>query len=162
LAKVEIRKGPFTQEDPLGLAGGLNVYGFANGDPVTYSDPFGLKVDLSGLDADERAKINALRKTSKTFERWYSAIDRIPADKLLLRVSTAKDGWVGMIQGAGDGKTFKSGQYANIILSSSANWASLERFRVGSRGSRRGSTRRRKLVLDQLAVEVPDAVPLFA
>jgi YD repeat-containing protein len=97
-------------------------------DPLTYSDPFGLKVDLSGLDADERAKINALRKTSKTFERWYSAIDRIPADKLLLRVSTAKDGWVGMIQGAGDGKTFKSGQYANIILSSSANWASLMEF----------------------------------
>jgi hypothetical protein len=87
-----------------------------------------MKVDLSGLDADERAKINALRKTSKTFERWYSAIDRIPADKLLLRVSTAKDGWVGMIQGAGDGKTFKSGQYANIILSSSANWASLMEF----------------------------------
>jgi RHS repeat-associated protein len=32
----------FTQEDPLGLAGGLNVYGFAGGDPVTYGDPFGL------------------------------------------------------------------------------------------------------------------------
>ena len=24
----------FTQEDPLGLAGGMNAYGFANGDPV--------------------------------------------------------------------------------------------------------------------------------
>ncbi|HEY0024965.1 MAG TPA: RHS repeat-associated core domain-containing protein [Longimicrobium sp.] len=34
--------GRFTQEDPIGLAGGLNVYGFANGDPVTYSDPYGL------------------------------------------------------------------------------------------------------------------------
>ena len=32
----------FTQEDPLGLAGGLNVYGFASGDPVNFSDPFGL------------------------------------------------------------------------------------------------------------------------
>jgi len=31
-----------TQEDPIGLAGGLNVYGFAGGDPVTFSDPFGL------------------------------------------------------------------------------------------------------------------------
>src|SRR5689334_24017449 len=31
-----------TQEDPLGLAGGLNLYGFANGDPVNFSDPFGL------------------------------------------------------------------------------------------------------------------------
>jgi RHS repeat-associated protein len=36
--------GRFTQEDPIGVAGGLNLYGFANGDPVTYSDPYGLKV----------------------------------------------------------------------------------------------------------------------
>ncbi|HEU4559482.1 MAG TPA: RHS repeat-associated core domain-containing protein, partial [Longimicrobium sp.] len=34
--------GRFTQEDPIGLAGGLNVYGFAEGDPVSYDDPFGL------------------------------------------------------------------------------------------------------------------------
>jgi RHS repeat-associated protein len=34
--------GRFTQEDPIGLAGGLNAYAFANGDPVNYSDPFGL------------------------------------------------------------------------------------------------------------------------
>jgi RHS repeat-associated protein len=33
--------GRFTQEDPIGLAGGLNAYGFANGDPVNFSDPFG-------------------------------------------------------------------------------------------------------------------------
>jgi len=37
---VSIRS--LTQEDPIGLAGGLNLYGFANGDPVTFSDPFGL------------------------------------------------------------------------------------------------------------------------
>jgi hypothetical protein len=26
-----------------GLAGGLNLYGFANGDPVNFSEPFGLQ-----------------------------------------------------------------------------------------------------------------------
>lgn len=34
--------GRFTQEDPIGIAGGLNLYGFASGDPVNFSDPFGL------------------------------------------------------------------------------------------------------------------------
>jgi RHS repeat-associated protein len=34
--------GRFTQEDPVGLAGGLNLYGFAAGDPVNFGDPFGL------------------------------------------------------------------------------------------------------------------------
>lgn len=34
--------GRFTQQDPIGLAGGLNLYGLASGDPVNFSDPFGL------------------------------------------------------------------------------------------------------------------------
>ena len=34
--------GRFTQVDPIGLAGGLNAYGFGGGDQVNYSDPFGL------------------------------------------------------------------------------------------------------------------------
>jgi len=34
--------GLLTQEDPIGIAGGLNLYGFANGDPINFSDPFGL------------------------------------------------------------------------------------------------------------------------
>jgi RHS repeat-associated protein len=39
---VDPSTGRFTQEDPIGLAGGLNLYGYANGDPVNFSDPFGL------------------------------------------------------------------------------------------------------------------------
>ena len=40
--------GRFTQEDPAGLAGGINSYGFANGDPVNFSDPFGLACLILG------------------------------------------------------------------------------------------------------------------
>ena len=36
------KSGRFTQEDPVGLAGGMNLYGFGGGDPVNQSDPFGL------------------------------------------------------------------------------------------------------------------------
>ena len=39
---VDPMTGRFTQEDPIGLAGGANVYGFGAGDPVTFADPFGL------------------------------------------------------------------------------------------------------------------------
>lgn len=34
--------GPVTQEDPIGIAGGLNLYGYAGGDPINFTDPFGL------------------------------------------------------------------------------------------------------------------------
>jgi RHS repeat-associated protein len=37
--------GQFTQSDPIGIAGGLNAYGFASGDPVSYGDPYGLCPD---------------------------------------------------------------------------------------------------------------------
>ena len=34
--------GLLTQEDPIGIAGGLNLYGYANGDPINFGYPFGL------------------------------------------------------------------------------------------------------------------------
>ena len=40
--------GRFTQEDPIGLAGGINLYAFAGSDPVNHSDPFGLCVPWPG------------------------------------------------------------------------------------------------------------------
>jgi RHS repeat-associated protein len=42
--------GQFTQDDPIGIAGGFNTYGYAGGDPVNYSDPFGLCPTADGGD----------------------------------------------------------------------------------------------------------------
>src|SRR5438477_1696717 len=42
--------GRFMQDDPIGLPGGCNLYGFASGDPVNFSDPFGLCKDSNGLE----------------------------------------------------------------------------------------------------------------
>jgi RHS repeat-associated protein len=41
----EPRTGRFLSEDPIGLAGGINVYAFAAADPVNGLDPFGLDPD---------------------------------------------------------------------------------------------------------------------
>jgi YD repeat-containing protein len=41
------RSGRWTQEDPLGIAGGLNLFQYNGGNPVAYSDPFGLCPPIS-------------------------------------------------------------------------------------------------------------------
>jgi len=54
--------GRFTQEDPIGLAGGLNLYGYAGGDPINNHDPFGL--ELKPIDARSERALNRLRRSA--------------------------------------------------------------------------------------------------
>ena len=71
--------GRFTQEDPLGLAGGLNQYGFAESDPVTFTDPFGL---CSGWDITYDCSGNEIRKVENNLDhdRFYLAANGIVYD----------------------------------------------------------------------------------
>ena len=48
--------GQVTQEDQIGLAGGINAYGFARGDPIHFADPFGLIVCFRGAGASGLAR----------------------------------------------------------------------------------------------------------
>ncbi|MBB4637972.1 RHS repeat-associated core domain-containing protein [Longimicrobium terrae] len=70
----DAQAGRFSQEDPIGLAGGLNAYGFANGDPVSYSDPYGLRGDTLVI-VSGGAELEAARSASPTIDRQMREIE---------------------------------------------------------------------------------------
>jgi RHS repeat-associated protein len=76
--------GQFTQTDPIGIAGGLNTYGFAAGDPVSYADPYGLCAEHnSHQDTIPRSQ------TAEEEERTRCVIGRYvpePVQSALMRI----------------------------------------------------------------------------
>lgn len=66
--------GRFLTQDPIGLAGGVNLYSYAGNNPVAYSDPFGLcglpgepqcRIYISAYGAAAGASLGALKPESR-------------------------------------------------------------------------------------------------
>jgi RHS repeat-associated protein len=72
-------QGRFTQEDPIGLVGGVNQYGFVGGDPISYTDPYGLSPDSIKFStpALER-KVRAAAAMSPTLAETLEDMDQDP------------------------------------------------------------------------------------
>jgi RHS repeat-associated protein len=87
--------GRFTQEDPIGLAGGINLYGFANGDPVTYADPYGLEVVFANNAA--RFAWRDLLRMARRASRSQDQFTR-DAGSLLMNMMNSVDASVAVIR----------------------------------------------------------------
>jgi len=75
--RYDLAIGQFTQTDPIGIAGGLNTYGYAGGDPINFSDPFGLDpcdgiIDLDNLEEVTPSQIS---EYAECLRKKYEAQD---------------------------------------------------------------------------------------
>ncbi len=95
--------GQFTQIDPIGFGGGLNLYGYANGDPVNYGDPSGLAacvredgtaMSLGECDAGIQALIDDGYNVEVACRPWPECEFQMAADWWARRGGTF--GWVGL------------------------------------------------------------------
>ncbi len=76
-------RGRFITEDPIGIAGGLNLYRFVNNNPVNFVDPWGLinKKYYPGTDeyANELARlitrnVGPMIQTEDAFCKWINCM----------------------------------------------------------------------------------------
>ena len=89
------QSGRFLTQDPIGLAGGVNLHAYAGNNPVTFSDPFGLCVkgnstQSQGITDCEKfaVMVEETAKDSKSTEAFVRALGKtfagFPEGKLTL------------------------------------------------------------------------------
>lgn len=73
------RHGTLLTQDPIGLAGGVNVYAYAGNNPITYVDPFG----LDSVQVGCRKVVNSAGTANHCAVRVFDANDNARIGELL-------------------------------------------------------------------------------
>jgi RHS repeat-associated protein len=104
--------GTFTQEDPIGIAGGLNLYGYAGGDPVNFHDPFGL--------CPERLRVNGRCPGNLSITQYNrleaGARNDMRAAAGAMYLSMLEQGEVRLVAATGNGRDAGADLRLNVVL----------------------------------------------
>jgi len=81
--------GTFLTQDPIGLAGGVNLYAYAGSNPIAYKDPFGLKVEFENAKAEELYR--QMRQAAEAATRSRNRLVASSGRKLLATLTALED-----------------------------------------------------------------------
>src|SRR5262249_30609990 len=89
-------QGRFTQRDPIGLAGGTNLYAYVGNAPTNQVDPLGLEdFDTAGYAPGQEEALNAASaaKSAEALaeEQYYADVYRALYDTELNAIATAEE-----------------------------------------------------------------------